>query len=227
MSKFYVGQPVRHVCGKSPLYGFTSDKTYLVNGVNPWRVPNSDIPHIQTIDDSGRVKSIHVDWFEPIFTPTSELKAGDRVMVLASRMTKQLGQIATIKGEEYLLYMSFDRHDDDLGWYGYHGDWYFGGEEYNLKVVKISGEPAVTKETITLGVKPSIADDLRLKPQARRVLSHLKSGHALTHLEAQAVYGIWSLSSRVSELKSVGYKVKRQLKNDAMGKRYASYSMAA
>lgn len=66
-----------------------------------------------------------------------------------------------------------------------------------------------------------------LKPQAETVLRLLqKSGASLTHLEALA-YGIWSLSSRASEIKRAGYPIQSTLKTDAFGKRYASYSLAA
>jgi hypothetical protein len=73
----------------------------------------------------------------------------------------------------------------------------------------------------------SIADELGLKPQTRKILAHLRSGRAITPLKARAVYRIESLSSRIAELRSVGYGVVADLMKDEAGKRYASYTLTA
>jgi hypothetical protein len=71
----------------------------------------------------------------------------------------------------------------------------------------------------------SIADELNLKPQTRRILAHLKEGRAITPLKARAVYGVESLSSRISEIVSAGYPVARIIDKDESGKRYAVYAL--
>lgn len=65
---------------------------------------------------------------------------------------------------------------------------------------------------------------VKLSPQNTLVLDMLKEGQSLTHLQAIA-YGIWSISSRVSELRKAGFKVKSVRKADALGRPYVSYSL--
>lgn len=44
--------------------------------------------------------------------------------------------------------------------------------------------------------------------QHERILRHLKSGEALTQAEAFTEYGIGRLSSRICELRKLGYPIK-------------------
>lgn len=69
----------------------------------------------------------------------------------------------------------------------------------------------------------TIVDDLRLSPQARRVLAHLESGESISQMEALTVYSIFRLASRISELRSAGYDIHREMKEDNAGHRYARY----
>lgn len=78
---------------------------------------------------------------------------------------------------------------------------------------------------ITIGASPSIADELQLKPQTRKILAHLREHYSITPLKARGVYGIESLSSRISELRGAGYSIAADLMQDEAGKRYASYTL--
>lgn len=75
--------------------------------------------------------------------------------------------------------------------------------------------------------RPSIADDLRLTPQAKTVLSHLKRRKHISPTEALAVYSISRLASCIHEIRKVGYDVRKEMKQDDRGHRYAKYSLRA
>lgn len=79
-------------------------------------------------------------------------------------------------------------------------------------------------DTMTLA-KPSIANDLRLTPQARRILAHLESGKSITPMEAIVVYTIPRLASCINEIRKVGYKVDMSLRRDEQGHKYGRYTI--
>jgi hypothetical protein len=79
-------------------------------------------------------------------------------------------------------------------------------------------------KTLTLGV-PSIAADLRLKPQARKILAHLYAGKPITPLKAQTVYGVYRLAASVRELRQAGYVIFTDRCVDEGGHKYARYTM--
>jgi Helix-turn-helix domain len=81
------------------------------------------------------------------------------------------------------------------------------------------------EDTMTLGAPQSIADDLRLKPQARKILSHLLKGLTISPLEAQNVYAVYRLAASIHELREAGYKIRTQNKHDQAGHKYARYSL--
>lgn len=64
-----------------------------------------------------------------------------------------------------------------------------------------------------------------MTPQAATVLQHLQNHGSLTPAEASTVYRVRSLSRRICDLKDAGYKIHRELKADATGQRYASYTL--
>lgn len=66
---------------------------------------------------------------------------------------------------------------------------------------------------------------VHLKPQTKLVLDHLNQYGHITPVEAGAVYKIRCLPKRISELKEAGVKIHTQLRSDAMGQRYAHYSI--
>lgn len=78
--------------------------------------------------------------------------------------------------------------------------------------------------TLTLA-KPSIAGDLRLTPQARKILSHLESGKSITPSEAMVVYTISRLASCIREIRKAGYAVDMELRRDESGHKYGRYTM--
>lgn len=46
--------------------------------------------------------------------------------------------------------------------------------------------------------------------QHERILEHLESGGTLTHAEALTLYGIGRLSSRICELRKLGYPIRAE-----------------
>ena len=66
---------------------------------------------------------------------------------------------------------------------------------------------------------------LRLKPQTKKVLRHLDQHGYITPLHADYVYGVRSLSSRISELKKAGYRIIKQMCKDDCGQRFARYTL--
>lgn len=76
---------------------------------------------------------------------------------------------------------------------------------------------------------PSVSADLRLTPQAKTVLAHLKNPkrhNRISPSEAERVYGISRLASCIHEIrKRAGYDVKTTVKRDDFGHKYARYSL--
>jgi hypothetical protein len=74
--------------------------------------------------------------------------------------------------------------------------------------------------------QPTVASDLKLTPQARTVLSHLKK-RSISPMEAMITYGISRLASCIHEIrKRAGYDVETVVKHDEHGHKYARYSLA-
>ena len=48
-------------------------------------------------------------------------------------------------------------------------------------------------------------------------------GKSITQVEAESVYKIRRLASRIDELKKEGWNIKSEIKRDMMGQRYARY----
>lgn len=67
------------------------------------------------------------------------------------------------------------------------------------------------------------SDILAVTPQARKVLSHLKSRGSITPMEAIITYGITRLAARVHELRNAGFDVVTRMKRDHSMKPYAQY----
>ncbi len=74
-------------------------------------------------------------------------------------------------------------------------------------------------------MNPTVADDLRLTPQAKTVLAHLKRHGDITPVKADAVYGITRLASCIHEIRKVGYTVKTVIREDDVGHRYGEYTL--
>lgn len=65
-----------------------------------------------------------------------------------------------------------------------------------------------------------------LSRQARTVLAHLKDNSHLTSWQAEGVYRIRRLASRIDELRAAGYEVETSTALDATGQRYTRYSLS-
>ena len=64
-----------------------------------------------------------------------------------------------------------------------------------------------------------------MAPQSRIVLDYLKSGKGLSNFIALGTLGVGSLSSRISELKRLGYDILSESRVSPHGKRYAVYHL--
>lgn len=224
--KFYKGQPVRHVHAGNPFDNLTWGKTYTLVDLVKWSTED----HAVIINDAGKLDQLHVDWFEPIYTPIADLKVGDRVMALGPVDThfsaKHLGQVGTLREIEPYAYDHVLFFDDHRLHTVFAEGWFLFG---SMKVVRLEPKeaPVKSEEIITLGVAPSLADDLRLKPQARTILAHLRRHKTISNQEALTIYTVPRLAASIYELREHGYKIEGKLKKDDVGHRYTRYSLAA
>ena len=77
-------------------------------------------------------------------------------------------------------------------------------------------------------MRPSVANDLRLTPQAKTVLNHLRKHGHITPMKALINYNICaqSLARAVWEMRHwAGYGVTTKRLKDDGGHRYANYSL--
>jgi len=65
-----------------------------------------------------------------------------------------------------------------------------------------------------------------LSKQSNTVVSHLRAFPHLTAMQADGVYHIRRLASRIDEIRAAGYEVEKQTKEDAKGQRYTRYSFS-
>ena len=70
------------------------------------------------------------------------------------------------------------------------------------------------------------ADDLRITPQARIILRHLKAGKGISPQEALVVYSISRLASCIHEIRAAGYRVCTTMRQDERDHKYAKYTLA-
>lgn len=84
---------------------------------------------------------------------------------------------------------------------------------------------AVDEEDLVLVRNPSIASDLSLKPQSKTVLRHLNTIGHITPMQALTVYGISRLAATIYDIRKIGYRVDKEMREDASGHRYARYSL--
>jgi hypothetical protein len=66
---------------------------------------------------------------------------------------------------------------------------------------------------------------LSLPPQSQAVLKQMQasSDHSITASEASTVNKVRSLSRRICDLKSAGYKVRSEMHRDCTGQRFKRY----
>lgn len=60
--------------------------------------------------------------------------------------------------------------------------------------------------------------------QNQRILNYLKKGKSLTPLQALRLFDCWALSSRISNLKDEGHKIKTEIIR-TKDKHFARYSL--
>ena len=65
--------------------------------------------------------------------------------------------------------------------------------------------------------------------QRRLLISHLHhpSNHGITQMEAVGLYRIYSLTSRISELRREGFKIQSDRRQDPTGRWYVRYFLEA
>ena len=68
--------------------------------------------------------------------------------------------------------------------------------------------------------------ELRLKPQARRILRHLEKSASISPMEALIVHGVYRLAASIHEIRKEGFKVYTTMHKDASGKKYARYHLS-
>lgn len=73
---------------------------------------------------------------------------------------------------------------------------------------------------------PSVAADLRLKPQAKTILRHLKNHDHISPMKALGVYGISRLAACIYEIRRAGYAVRAEFARDDAGHKYTKYALS-
>jgi hypothetical protein len=68
---------------------------------------------------------------------------------------------------------------------------------------------------------------MKLSLQSRTVLSHLRAESHITSWQAEGVYRIRRLASRIDEIVAAGFDVLKTEAKDATGQRYIRYSLSA
>lgn len=68
---------------------------------------------------------------------------------------------------------------------------------------------------------------MKLSLQSRTVLKHLRAEAHITSWQAEGVYRIRRLASRIDEIVAAGYDVLKTEAKDATGQRYIRYSLSA
>jgi hypothetical protein len=79
-------------------------------------------------------------------------------------------------------------------------------------------------DTLTLG-NSTLANDLKLPPQAKTILRHLEKGKSITPMESLIVYGIYRLSDCIFKLRNAGHDILTADRVDERGKKYGEYRL--
>ena len=83
---------------------------------------------------------------------------------------------------------------------------------------------AILKSLLPKATRPPTSSDA-LSPQQALVIQYLQSGRSLTNLVALTNLGVGSLTSRVAELRGLGFQVIGENRKDFNGKDYVSYTL--
>lgn len=100
------------------------------------------------------------------------------------------------------------------------------GTTYTVTANPISGTDS-WQERFFEAVAPTIANDLRLKPQTKTVLRHLRKGQHISPMQALVVYSISRLAPCIHDIRKAGYNVSTEVKRDAQGHKYAQYALVS
>lgn len=73
----------------------------------------------------------------------------------------------------------------------------------------------------------TLANDLKLPPQAKTILRHLERGKTITPMESLIVYGIYRLSDCIYKIRNAGHDVLTVDRQDERGKKYGEYKLNA
>lgn len=79
-------------------------------------------------------------------------------------------------------------------------------------------------DIMTIG-NSTLANDLKLPPQAKTILRHLEKGKSISLMESLFVYKISRLSDCIFKIRNAGHDVITTMRVDEGGKEYARYSM--
>ena len=71
----------------------------------------------------------------------------------------------------------------------------------------------------------TLANDLKLPPQAKVILRHLEKGKSITPMESLIVYGIYRLSDCIYKIRNAGHDVLTHDRKDERGKKYGEYQL--
>lgn len=97
--------------------------------------------------------------------------------------------------------------------------------EFDMNLVR---EELEAPKTVDPYVLPNrLVASRKLSQQHHLILDHLRKGRALSNLIAITSYGIGSLSSRIAELRDMGYNIvsETDTETDATGKRFVKYRL--
>ncbi len=151
----------------------------------------------------------------------SEVKVGDRVRVLKyGPFARMEGTVVNRVGGsgDPLFLVEFDT--PRVG--GHDGYTHYG----KLDGVETRWYCDANQLEAVPATKPTVASDLRLTPQAKTVLRHLKKRGSISPAEALIVHGISRLAACIHEIrKRAGYRVATEMRQDEHGHKYASYKL--
>lgn len=150
------------------------------------------------------------------------VRAGNRVRV--SERNKEVGGftgvVASVDGygTADIVFANYnDGHDGDAG---------DGSTNHRYFFLDVNEQDSVHELTLVYGKPtPTVATDLRLKPQAKTVLRHLRAKGHISPMEALVVYSISRLAACIHDLRKAGYDVSTVIKQDAQGHGYAQYAL--
>lgn len=73
---------------------------------------------------------------------------------------------------------------------------------------------------------PPIKDEKKLTTQQSIIVDYLKEGRTLTNIVAISCLGVGSLSSRIAELRKLGYDIEVEMDVDRFERHFKKYRLA-